>query len=83
MTSLQQSVALAAECGREAAARDLWWDRAGGSPYGPVMDAEAQRQLTVGSRFMGKPLRQELQQRAYAVEAQLDPEAQVRLAVCL
>jgi len=53
----------------------------GGSPYGPVMEGEAGRPHTVGSRFVSDSLRSQLQQRAYAVAAQLDPQAQARLGI--
>lgn len=41
-------------------------------------EADATRQA-MGSRFVAEPLRAELQQRAYAVAAQLDPESQAQV----
>lgn len=48
-----------------------------------IADSEAQRQQTVASRFIAEPLRVELQQRSYAIAAQLDPESLTRLGIPL
>lgn len=51
---------------------------AGGSLHDAGPEADAGRQA-MGTRFVAEPLRAELQQRAYAVAAQLDPESQAQV----
>lgn len=52
----------------------------GGSPHAGGAEADTGRQA-LGTRFVAEPLRAELQQRAYAVAAQLDPESQAQLGI--
>lgn len=53
---------------------------AGGSQHAGALDADAGHRA-MGTRFVAEPLRAELQQRAYAVAAQLDPESQAQVVV--
>jgi hypothetical protein len=52
---------------------------AGGSPLAGGAEGQAGRGA-LGTRFLAEPLRSELQQRAYTVAAQLDPESQAQVS---